>query len=39
MKKILLLAVCAVGVMIGCKNKGKTGAATAQDSVAAAEDG
>ena len=21
MKKILLLAVCAVGVMIGCKNK------------------
>ena len=38
MKKILLLAVCAVGVMIGCKNKGKTGAATAQDSVAAVID-
>lgn len=38
MKKILLLAVCAVGVMIGCKNKGKTEAATAQDSVAAVID-
>ena len=38
MKKILLLAVCAVGVMIGCKNKGKTEAATAKDSVTAVID-
>ena len=39
MKKILCVwAVCMMAVMIGCKNKGKTEAATAKDSVAAVID-
>ena len=39
MKKILCVwAVCMMAVMIGCKNKGKTEAATAKDSVTAVID-
>ena len=38
MKKILLLAVCAMTIVVSCKNKGKIEAVTAQDSVAAVID-
>ncbi len=38
MKKAVLWAVCAMAVMISCKNKGRAEAATAQDSLVAVID-
>lgn len=36
MKKLMLLAICAMAVMISCKQKGQTASADSQDSVTAA---
>ena len=36
MKKLMLLAICAMAVMISCKNKGQTAPADSQDTVTAA---
>ena len=33
MKKLLIWAVCAMAVMISCKNKGQTGAVEGVDSL------
>ena len=38
MKKLLLLAVCAMAVMISCKQKGQTAPADAKDSLEAVID-
>ena len=38
MKKLMLLAVCAMAVMISCKNKGQTAPADSKDSLSAAID-
>ena len=36
MKKLMLLAICAMAVMISCKNKGQTAPADSTDSLTAA---
>ena len=33
MKRLVIVAVCAMAVMISCKNKGKTEAASLDDSI------
>ena len=38
MKKLVLFAICAMAVMIGCKNKGQTAPADSKDSLAAVID-
>ena len=38
MKKLMLLVICALAVMISCKNKGQTAPADSQDSLAAVID-
>ena len=38
MKKLVTVAVCMMAVMIGCKNKGKTEAASLDDSISAVID-
>ena len=38
MKKLVLLAICAMAVMISCKNKGQTAPADSKDSVTAVID-
>ena len=38
MKKLMLLAICAMAVMISCKNQGQTAPADSNDSVAAVID-
>ena len=38
MKKLLLLAICAMAVMISCKQKGQTAPADSTDSVTAVID-
>ena len=38
MKKLMLLAVCAMAVMISCKNKGQTAPADSKDSLSTAID-
>lgn len=38
MKKLMLVAICVMAVMMGCKNKGQTAPADAQDSLEAVID-
>ena len=38
MKRLVIVAVCAMAVMISCKNKGKTEAASLDDSISAVID-
>lgn len=38
MKKLVIVAVCAIAVMVSCKNKGKTEAAPLDDSITAVID-
>ena len=38
MKKLMLVAICAMAVMISCKNKGQTAPADSKDSIDAVID-